>query len=363
MFEREHAASRPSATRSGSRRPMDLRGAAPSAQEHPLSLQFDRSGGGASLDRSLLLAQRQYGNRFVGELLQRAALEQSDQETADGDCNTPLDAPQDSHAVPQSGSAMEGRQSVDPGREVGENGSSLQRSADTAFRQTGDPAPDTESGGGTPASPSPPLPPQLRFWFQAFIPNTLAGAHVQPTGPFKGRQVFEGPPLPFHYNSCFETDERGFDSTWGASSRVAFMIEFDTATGTVTKTTRSDTTFEVDCTSGDVKCLKTPSPSVSVGVIPPLLPHSQRYDVSYAATANDPCVFGSPDIAIRGNFIIDLASRTVEYRPLITLFPAIEMYADLGAGAVTGFTHAPASSSVFSLFVPGVLPVPGTFHF
>jgi len=144
---------------------------------------------------------------------------------------------------------------------------------------------------------------------------------------------------------------------------MRFMIEFDTATGNATITPGADLTFEVDCTSGSVKCEDTPAPRTSVTVIPPILPGSRRYDITFSGLTNDPCVFGSPDIAIRGNLIIDLASREVQYRPLVTLFPAIEMYADVGAGPATCFTQSPPVGSVFSLFVPGVSPHAGRLTF
>ncbi|HEX2746113.1 MAG TPA: DUF4157 domain-containing protein [Streptosporangiaceae bacterium] len=207
-----------------------------------------------------------------------------------------------------------------------------------------------------------PLPPKLRFWFKAFIPNTLPGAHIQSSGPFAGHQVFQGPPLPPHLNSCFETDERTFDPTFSASSRMRFMIEFDTATHAISVTSGADLTFEVDCSSGAVKCAQMPSPNMFVDVIRPLLPGSMRYDVIFRGTTHDPCVFGSPNIAIQGDLIIDLAAREVNYKPLVTLFPAIEMYADVGSGAVPCFTQGTASS-VFTLFLPGVNPYFGRLAF
>jgi hypothetical protein len=144
---------------------------------------------------------------------------------------------------------------------------------------------------------------------------------------------------------------------------MRLMIEFHTATGAATLMSGGDLTFEVDCTTGAVKCARVPTPRTSIQVIPPLLRGSRRYDVTFSAFANDPCVSGSPDIAIRGNLIIDLGAREVQYRPLITLFPAIEMYADVGAGTVPCFRHAPSASSVFILGVPGVLPTPGRLTF
>ncbi len=216
----------------------------------------------------------------------------------------------------------------------------------------------------TPAAAARPLPRHIRFWFHAFIPNTLSGAHIQRGGPFAGRQVFEGPPLPGpHWNSCFETDERTFNPAIGASSRLRFLIDFDTSTGTASHSENGDLTFEVDCGTGAYKCSARPAPSAAVTTVGPALPSSRRYDVLFDATANDPCVFGSPDIAIRGNLIIDLARRQVDFRPLTTIFPSIEMYADAGAGVVTCFRQA-AVGGVWSLFfVPGVTPHFGTFRF
>jgi hypothetical protein len=202
------------------------------------------------------------------------------------------------------------------------------------------------------------LPPTLTFWINAFIPDTVPGAHIQPTGAFAGRQVFRPFPLlpRFIFDSCFETDERGFRSTFPPpSSRLSLVIPFDTATGTASGTPTSGVTFEVDCTTGATKCVRSPSPSGGVAVARPILPGSRRFDVAFNATASDPCVTGSLDIALRGVVTIDLSARTATVVAFTTIFPSIEMYADLGSGTVTVFTLA-AASGVTALAVPGLRP-------
>jgi len=248
-----------------------------------------------------------------------------------------------------------------------EHGADLKanRRVTSAVDRTPAPVPVPPSRAPAPSAGSAPaLPATLRFWIQAFIPNTLPGAHAQPSGPFAGRQVFKGPPLPFHFNSCFETDERLFDPSPGAPSRMRFAIDFDTTSGTATHTESGDLTFEIDCTSGSVKCRRVPSPRVLVfNVARPVLPGSRRFDIQFDVEANDPCVFGSPNIAVRGNVAIDLGTRAVSSHVFSTLFPAIEMYADDGTGIRTFFTQSPAIGSVFALFAPGIVHHSNRFTF
>jgi outer membrane protein OmpA-like peptidoglycan-associated protein len=217
------------------------------------------------------------------------------------------------------------------------------------------PAP-TPPPAPTPAPPVvTPLPAHLKFWLNAFIANSMPGARPAPAGPFKGRQVFKGPTLPFHHNSCFETDERSFTSRLPASSRLHLFLDFDTATKRVSSLASADPTFEIDCATGAIKCgPKLPTPSTAVSTVPPLF-GSSRFDIVFSASDNDPCVFGSPDIALRGILTIDLTARTFSFSVTITLFPWIEMYADVGSGPpVTLFNDSPPVPSVGMLFVPSL---------
>jgi outer membrane protein OmpA-like peptidoglycan-associated protein len=211
--------------------------------------------------------------------------------------------------------------------------------------------------------PASTFPDKIMFWFHAFIPDTVAGATPAPGGPFAGRTVFPSPPHPFHRNSCFETDERGFDSKVNASSRVRVVGILDTVAGTLTSAALSDLTFEIDCTSGSLKCKKTPSPSVSVFLIPATLTPTGEFRIAFLAAANDPCVTGSPDLAARGLITIDRTHRTFTFDGTTTFYPAFEMYASFGGKATTVFNQAPVIDSPFALLSPAVNPRSDTIKF
>lgn len=209
--------------------------------------------------------------------------------------------------------------------------------------------------GVTPTQPTA-FPQKINFWFHAFIPNTVSGAKKAPGGPFAGRTVFPSPPHPFHRNSCFETDERGFDSTVNASSRVRVVGVLDTVTRTLGSAALSDLTFEIDCTSGSLKCQKRPSPSVSASLLPALLTPTGQLRITFLVTANDPCVMGSPDLSARGMIIIDRANRTFNLVGATSFYPAFEMYASFGGGPTTIFKQVPIIDSPLALLSPGVNP-------
>jgi hypothetical protein len=209
---------------------------------------------------------------------------------------------------------------------------------------------------GITTGPTAPFPPKINFWFHAFIPDTVSGARKAPAGPYAGRTVFPSPPHPFHQNSCFETDERGFDSSVAASSRARVVGILDTGTSTLGSAAVSDLTFEIDCTSGSPKCAKTPSPSVSVSLVPGFLTPAGQWLITFSVTANDPCVTGSPDLSARGIITIDRISRIFSFTGATSFYPAFEMYASFGGGPAPVFKQAPIIDSPFALLAPGVNP-------
>jgi hypothetical protein len=237
--------------------------------------------------------------------------------------------------------------------------------AGTGLDQTSNPATGAierakrraEQGPDLPAAPAgPTFPQKIYFWLHGFIPNTVSGATKARGGPYSGRTVFPSPPHPFHQNSCFETDERGFDSSVTASSRVRVVGLLDTVARTLTSAALSDLTFEIDCTSGSLKCEKTPSPSVSVSLMPELLTPTDQFLIALSVTANDPCVTGSPDLALRGVIAIDRKTRTFNFTGATSLYPAFEMYASVGDGSMTVFKQGPIIDSPLALLSPGVSP-------
>lgn len=205
----------------------------------------------------------------------------------------------------------------------------------------------------------------VKFWVNAFIPSSLHGAFTVPKGSYQGRQVFKAPPLPFHYNSCFETDEREFSNKLPASSRVQVIGEFNTASKTLLPTSGlfGGETFEIDCTSCDSKCKSGVTPR-GAGLKLAAGATDSVADVGIECFANDPCVTGSPDITIRGTFSLNIAKRTFRYSINTTFFPAIEMYMSVDNGAaVTLFTQKPSYHSVFILMVPGIKSHAGSGSF
>src|SRR5262249_43458400 len=150
----------------------------------------------------------------------------------------------------------------------------------------------------------------------------------------------------------------------GVSSRVRVEAELDTVASTLTSRGASDLTFEIDCTTGALKCSKTPLPSINVALLRSFLAPSGGFRVAIASTANDPCVTGSPDLAIRGLITIDRTTRTFTYDGATTLYPAFEMYASFAGGSpVTVFRQSPIIDSPFALLAPGTSPRSDTVTF
>ena len=239
------------------------------------------------------------------------------------------------------------------------------------------------SGLSGPAAPLPqpqpqpqPALPKLKFWINAFIPDTLSGAFRASAGPFAGRQVFKSLPVPsyqfpfFQFNSCFETDERGFSSSLPLSSRLHVEAEFDTLARMLIHSAglsgglSGGSTFEINCTTGNVICTSSVTPRGSgVTLISPMVPFSSRFDLLVEAFANDRCVPGSPDIAIRGLIGIDIGRRTFDFGIFTTLFPALEMYMSVSGGTPKTLWTQPCTSSVLFLVPPGVVPHTGSGSF
>jgi Domain of unknown function (DUF4157) len=199
-----------------------------------------------------------------------------------------------------------------------------------------------------------PFPPLIKLWVNAFIPNSVSGAKKISTGPFAGRTVFPSPPHPFHWGSCFETDDRGFSSVVGASSRVKAAVNINTTTPSITSTGSSDLTFEVDCKTGALICSKVPKPTITIALLPSWTTLPDRIVLLINFNANDPCVSGSPNLAFRGVATINKLTRTFDLVGSDTFYPAFEMYGDFGSGAVTIFNQAPIVDSPFALLAPGL---------
>lgn len=229
---------------------------------------------------------------------------------------------------------------------------------ETATTPTSSSNPAPSAGGG----PSQSLPATIKFWVNAFIPDTISGAITVPAGPLAGQTMFEGP---FTWSDCFMTDNRGFDNRPSASSRTHVEAEVDVSSRTVTSTRLwSSGTKELDCEDGDIECSQTAA--VLGGVAPAYTrvtnPFVQRLAV--VSSASDPCVSGAPDVDVNGVVTINTLARHVEFEGLVDPFPAFEMYVSIdGRSPQTVFRYFDASKGAFSLIGPPSTSVSGRISF
>jgi hypothetical protein len=174
----------------------------------------------------------------------------------------------------------------------------------------------------------------MKVWLNAFIPREV-GTLTQkvPEGPFAGKTMIPGP-IP-GISDCFLTDNRDFDPSINASSRMHSEIKIDVTSDKpreVFQWHKCYPTHEIDCEDGDKECtregdtsrMKFSNPRGSVASL---------IQVDLVAASSNPCFSGSPDIDYLGNIIIDTPSRKVELSGRIDEFPAFEMYATANDGA------------------------------
>jgi hypothetical protein len=152
-----------------------------------------------------------------------------------------------------------------------------------------------------------------------------------------GKTMVKGP-LPT--SDCFLTDNRTFSPQIDASSRMHSEIEISisggsTSGGTAAQITRqqhrSDKTTEIDCEDGDIE--GTAHGNTSRMRFSNLRSTGSKFQVSIEGAANHPLVTDSPDIDYKGEFIVDLASRTITFDGYVDEFPAFEAYASINNGS------------------------------
>jgi len=183
-------------------------------------------------------------------------------------------------------------------------------------------------------------PRRITLWINAFLPNTVSNIlRIVPGGPYKGHTAVIGPSATF--NDLFLTDERTFDTSINASSRMQSLIEIDLENELVVRERhRCSPTIEVD-DDGDVECGPRSSSTSRMNfermaVSGPV--EARRFRVDFAGAANNACWAGSPDIDYKGR--LDLVYRPsagevrVTFDVLTEPFPAFEMYARVGTGPV-----------------------------
>ncbi len=243
----------------------------------------------------------------------------------------------------------------------------------------------------------------MRFWFNAFIPRTVAGyTRVLSSGPHAGKTAI---PLPGaarlwpgnsfkHLDAGFLTDQREFSSVYGASSRMISMVDVNLDTMTmVQQSHKSSGTTQVDLVTGaqtgfgkaDMsRCeFKVPTGPGLLGLSAHMSAgrdastiHTEQMNRSTAmslalnlrASAGDPLVGMAADIDYLGTVRFQRHASGDAYRVSfdgkIDAFPAYDCYASIGSQVQTLFTSSPpAGNTVVDLLGPANRPVSGTVTF
>jgi len=162
---------------------------------------------------------------------------------------------------------------------------------------------------------------------RAFIPKTHSSTRKIPQG--NGDTMVEPPASSIV--GCFRTDQRGFSSGEGASSRIAsmFSITFDKPPGLAQK----HPTFEsnaIDCGNGEVINKETTSNADQKATLK--VNPAGVASVTYHASGTNPNLTWAPSIDIDGVFTVDLTAKTVKFVGKIDEYPAYEAYARLNGG-------------------------------
>ncbi len=247
--------------------------------------------------------------------------------------------------------------------------------------------------------------PVLQFWLNAFIPFTVAGyTKVLTAGVHKGKSAI---PLPGparlwpgntfkHFDAGYLTDQRTFDSAYGASSRMTSMVEIETDTMAMMREAHTTSgTTQVDLETGaqsgfaraDMsRCRFTapPMPGVARGlpgahftagrggttmVMPPRVSVGPAsITLQLAAAAGDPLVGMAADIDYVGTLTVSRPAPggpvTVNFDGKIDDFPAYDCYASFNGRTQVIFTSAPpAGNTVMNLLGPATRPVTGRATF
>lgn len=197
----------------------------------------------------------------------------------------------------------------------------------------------------------------IDVWLNAFIPRDVSGATTVANGIHAGKQAIRGPAFDY-----FLTDNRGFDATMSASSRMSSraVITFEKAylPEVVHLKNRCDATVKLDG-DGDVTCNQSADTGrmQATGVTSGCQSDGRlAVRFRFVGSAANACISGSPDIdwniAVSVFRNADLNTATIEANGVVEPFPAFEMYARARNGPpnrIFGVSPLPGASP-FNLF-------------
>lgn len=183
----------------------------------------------------------------------------------------------------------------------------------------------------------------VTVWLNAFIPRLTPGHIVIPRGPHSGKTAICATPRlgPVPPNACYLTDQRGFNATPGASSRITSEITYDLATRRVSDRQVPGVSTLIETVTGRVLCHRTVSITRVRVTGRRILAAGRRAEVDLKAATENACLPPgplNPDLDYEGTVIFDftadpsLGSGFVEFNGAVDEYPAYEMYVSVNGG-------------------------------
>jgi hypothetical protein len=183
----------------------------------------------------------------------------------------------------------------------------------------------------------------IRFWINAFIPDSIPGlTFVVPGGAFEGQGAINGP-LP-GISDAFLSDNRSFspllvEVTSRMHSEVEILI--DRSGPSIIQSHNCDFTIEIDAEDGDeegrAKADNSRMSFHNLRVVSPTV-----LSLQVRSAANNPLFTGAPDIDFDGTIVVDLTAMSFTFDGRIDEFPAFEGYITRdGSVPVEVFSESP----------------------
>lgn len=183
---------------------------------------------------------------------------------------------------------------------------------------------------------------RVKVWVNAFI-------------PYKRIDMFVKVPALGDVGYCFLGDDRDFSDAADVSCRTHQEVEFEiTPFNTVRDVRSTGETHKVDCASGKALAKKHAKIDRIVNRVTQLSAEVIRVNMSLAA--NNPLVFGAPDIDLEIFLDLNLQRRELIVNGAHDGFPAYEVYVSIdGVGTRRVYDYHPRGNTIINhkkLFPP-----------
>jgi hypothetical protein len=168
--------------------------------------------------------------------------------------------------------------------------------------------------------------PKLDIWIRAFIPDAISDepGYIRTIHGPQGQNWTAIPsPSPLDSDICYLTDQRGFSTDPGVTSR---MWSHATLSPTASQTHDTGQTHAVKCKTGADVCVdKAKATGMSFSFDSVI--NNVLIDIN--AAASNPCItpnWVAPNIEYKGRFQINLATGDIKFDGSVRKFPAYEAY-------------------------------------